>query len=42
MSPPEVELLTKVKSRVQKLTEAELHLEQTVFLMQLFLSYNAQ
>lgn len=42
MAPPEVDLLNKVKSRVQKLSEAELHLEQTIFLMQLFLKYNVQ
>ncbi|XP_034239902.1 DNA-directed RNA polymerase III subunit RPC3 [Thrips palmi] len=42
MAPPEVDLLNKVKNRVQKLSEAELHLEQTIFLMQLFLSYNQQ
>lgn len=39
MSPPEIELLGKVKSRVQKLSEAELHLEQTLFLLELYLKY---
>ncbi|KAE8750255.1 hypothetical protein FOCC_FOCC003063 [Frankliniella occidentalis] len=42
MAPPEVDLFNKVMRRVQKLSEAELHLEETIFLMQLFLSYNMQ
>ncbi|KAJ1525724.1 hypothetical protein ONE63_008932 [Megalurothrips usitatus] len=42
MAPAEVELFTKVMNRVQKLSEAELHLEQTIFLMQLFLNYSTK
>jgi DNA-directed RNA polymerase III subunit RPC3 len=39
LTPPEQALLEKVRTMINKLSEAELQLDETMFILQLYLSY---
>jgi DNA-directed RNA polymerase III subunit RPC3 len=39
LTPPEQALLEKVRTMINRLSEAELQLDETVFILQLYLSY---
>ncbi|XP_063227901.1 DNA-directed RNA polymerase III subunit RPC3 isoform X2 [Bacillus rossius redtenbacheri] len=40
ITPPELTLLEKVKSMIKRLSDAEMQLDDTVFMLQLFLNYH--
>jgi DNA-directed RNA polymerase III subunit RPC3 len=39
LTPPEQALLEKVRTMMSRLSEAELQLDETMFILQLYLSY---
>jgi hypothetical protein len=39
LTPPEQALLEKVRTMINRLSEAELQLDETMFILQLYLSY---
>lgn len=39
LTPPEQAFLEKVRTMINRLSEAELQLDETVFILQLYLSY---
>lgn len=42
LTPPEREILDKVKNRIKTLSKAELTLDDTIFLLQMYLYHTAQ